>query len=70
MTMYIILSLRAGRFWDRMAVGVWFSALVQTGPGAHPDSYKMGNGSLSLGYSSGGVALTTHPHLAPGLKKE
>jgi hypothetical protein len=29
--------------------GVRFSATVQTGPGAHPVSYKMGIGSLSRG---------------------
>jgi hypothetical protein len=28
--------------------GVRFSAPVQTGPGTHPDSYKMGTGSLYL----------------------
>jgi hypothetical protein len=27
-------------------VGGGFSATVQTGPGAHPDSYKMGTGSF------------------------
>ena len=29
--------------------GVRFSAAVQTGPGAHPASCTMGNGSLSWG---------------------
>jgi hypothetical protein len=47
-----------------------FSAPVQTGPGAHPASYTMGTGSLSRGESGRGVALTTHPHLVPRLKKE
>jgi len=30
-------------------VGARFSAPVQTGPGAHPASYTVGTGSLSLG---------------------
>ena len=30
--------------WER---GAKFSAPIQTGPGAHPASYKMGTGSLS-----------------------
>jgi hypothetical protein len=29
--------------------GERFSAPVQTGPGTHPESHTMGNGSLSLG---------------------
>jgi len=31
---------------DRIPVGTWFSAPVQTGPGAHPASRKMGTGSF------------------------
>jgi hypothetical protein len=30
----------------------------------------MGTGSLSLGENDRGVALTTHPYLAPRLRKE
>jgi len=44
-----------------------FSAPVQTGPEAHPASYKMGAGS------SPGVKLSergVEPNLAPRLKKE
>ena len=44
--------------------GVRFSASIQTGPRAHPASYTAGTGSIPE------VVLTTHPHLAPGLKKE
>ena len=47
-----------------------FSAFVQTGPGAHPTLYTMGTGSLSRGWRCRGVSLTTHPHLAPRLKKQ
>jgi len=43
--------------------GARFSAPIQMGPGAHTASYTMGTGS------SRGVALTTHPPLAPRLKK-
>jgi len=31
---------------DRIQVGVRFSAPVQTAPGAHPASYRMGTGSF------------------------
>ena len=37
---------------------------------AHPASYIMGTGSLSRGLSGKGVALVTHHHLEPRLKKE
>jgi hypothetical protein len=47
-----------------------FSKHVQTGPGTHLASYKIGNGSLFYEQSGQGVALTIHTHLAPGLKKE
>jgi hypothetical protein len=64
-------SLRAGRSEDRIPVEARFSAPVQTGPVAHPASYTMGTGSFPGVKRAGrGVALTTHPHLAPGLKKE
>jgi hypothetical protein len=39
-------SLRAGRSGDPFPVGARFSATVQTGPGAHPASYTMGNVSF------------------------
>jgi hypothetical protein len=51
---------------DWMLVKVWFSAPIQTYPVAHPTSCIRGTWSLS----PGGVALTTHPRLAPRLKKE
>ena len=69
------------RSWHEIATG-WmvrgsnpggrarFSASVQTGPGTHLASYTEGTGSVSRGYSGRGVALTTHLHLAPRLKKE
>ena len=50
--------------------GLKFSALVQTGPVAHPASYTMGTGFLSRGSSDRGVALTTYRHLTPRLQKE
>jgi hypothetical protein len=49
-------SLRAWGSGDRIPVGARFSALVQTGPGAHPASYTMGTGSfLGVKWPSPGV---------------
>jgi hypothetical protein len=42
----IATELRAGRSGHRIPVGARFSALVQTGPGAHPASCTMGTGSF------------------------
>jgi hypothetical protein len=42
-------------------VGVRFSALVQTSPGAHPASCTMGTGSLPGINSGRDVTLTPHP---------
>ena len=41
--------LRAGRSGDRIPVGARFSAIIQTGPGAHPASYTMGTGVFPRG---------------------
>ena len=38
---------------------------VQTGPGAHPASCKMGTGSFPAVKGGRGVLLTTHPLLVP-----
>jgi hypothetical protein len=43
------LVLRAVLLGDRIPVRAKFSALVQTGPVAHPASYTRGTGSLSRG---------------------
>jgi len=43
---------------------------IQTGSGAHPDSYTVGTGSPFWGKRGWGVALTIHSHLALRLKKE
>jgi hypothetical protein len=37
-------SLRAGRSGNRIPVGAGFAAPVQTEPGAHPASYRVGSG--------------------------
>jgi hypothetical protein len=42
-----------------------FSALVQTGSGAHPASFTMGTGSLPVVKSGRGVTLTPQPLLVP-----
>ena len=39
-------SLRGGWSADRIPVWARFSALAQTGPGAHPAPYTIGNGSF------------------------
>jgi hypothetical protein len=45
--------------------GARFSALVHTGPGAHPASCTMGTGSFPGVKSGRGVTLTPHPLLVP-----
>jgi hypothetical protein len=47
-----------------------FAANFQAGFGVHPAFYKMNTLLLSQGVNGGDVALTTHPPLAPRLKKE
>jgi hypothetical protein len=45
-------------------------ACVQTCSDAHPASYPMDTGGLSLWVKHGrGVTLITHPHLVPGSRK-
>jgi hypothetical protein len=43
---------------------------VQNGSAAHPASYAMGRGTLSLGVKRPCVKLTTHLHLVPRSKNE
>ena len=57
----IATELRAGRSGDRIPVGARFSAPVQTIPGTHPASCKMGTVSFP-GVKSGWVVMLT-PHL-------
>jgi hypothetical protein len=47
-----------------------FSTPEQTGTVVHPASYTLGTGSFPGVRCGRGVALTTHPHLQPRLKKE
>ena len=61
--------LRGERSGDRIPVGAKFSALVETGPGAHPASCTMGTESLPRVKSGRGVALTPHPLLVPWSRK-
>ena len=46
-----------------------FPHLSRPTVGPHPSSYTMGTGSFP-GVKRPAVGLTTHPHLAPRLKKE
>jgi len=57
-------ELCAGRFGIESRWGRDFPP-VQTGPGAHPASCKMGTGSFPGVKCSRGVLLTTHPLLVP-----
>jgi DNA-binding transcriptional LysR family regulator len=58
--------LRAGRSGDLILVGeAKFSALFQTGPGAHPASCTIGTGFFSGVKSGWGVTLTPPPLLVP-----
>jgi hypothetical protein len=63
-------SLRAGRSGERIPMGARFFAPVQTVPGVHPASYKMGTDCHTRWWSDRAVALIIHPHLAPRLKNE
>jgi len=65
----LVSPIRAGRSGDRIPVGAWSSAPVQTGPGAHPVSYTMRNGSFA-GIKRPGLGVDHPPHPAPRLKKE
>ena len=60
----IATELQAGRFGIESRWGRDFTP-VQTGPGAHPTSYKMGTGSFPGVKCGRGVLLTTHPLLVP-----
>ena len=61
--------LRAGRSGDRIPVWTKFSAPVQTGPGDHPASSRMGNRSFPGIKSCPGVTLTPHPLLVSWPRK-
>jgi hypothetical protein len=63
-------SLATGRSGDRIPVGARFSATVQTGPEAHPDSCTMDTGSFPGVKCDRGVALIPYPLLVPRSKIE
>jgi len=65
----VVGALSVGRSGDRIPVEARFSAPVQTGPGTHPPSYKMGTGSFP-GVKRPGRRVDHSTHLAPRLKKE
>jgi hypothetical protein len=60
----IATALRAGRSGIESRWGRDFPP-VQTGPGAHSASFKMGTGSFPGVKCGRGVLLTTHPLLVP-----
>jgi len=51
--------------WTAFSGGLLGTPPVQTGPGAHPASCKMGTGSFPGVKYGRGVLLTTHPLLVP-----
>jgi hypothetical protein len=55
--------------WDRIPIGARFSAAVQTGRGAYPDSYTKGTMSFS-GVKRPRRGVGHPPNLAPKLMKE
>ena len=59
-----------GRSGDRIPVEARFSAPVQTGPGAHQASCKMGTESFPGVKSGRGVTLTPHPLSSAVVMKE
>jgi len=66
----IATELRAGRSGDRTPVGVRLSAPVQTGPGAHPASCKMGTGPFPGGEERPGRDADPSPPSSAVVKKE
>ena len=62
--------LRAGQSGDRIPLRARFSPSAETSTGTNPDCCTMNFGSLSRAQRSRGVALSTHLHLVPMLKKE
>ena len=62
-------SLRVRRSGILTPVCARVSAPVPTDSGVHPASCIMGNVSVYQAYSDRVVALASHPHLAPGLKR-
>jgi len=64
----IATELQAGRSGIESRCGRDFLA-VQTGPGAHPASCKIGTGSFPGVKCGRGVLLTTHPLLVPRSRK-
>jgi len=72
-SMFYILNVLLSRYSDwlwagRSGIESWWGrdfSPVQTGPGAHPASCTMGNGSFPGVKCGRGLLLTTHPLLVP-----
>ena len=63
-------SLRDEQSSDWIPAVATFSTNICTDPESHSASCTMGTGFISRVHIGLGMALTTHPHLAPRLKKE
>jgi len=55
---------------DRIPIGTRFSASLQTGPGAHPASCKMGTGSFPGGKVRPGRAADHSPPSSAAVMEE
>ena len=55
---------------DRIPIGTRFSASLQTGPGAHPASCKMGTGSFPGGKVRPGRAADQSPPSSAAVMEE
>jgi hypothetical protein len=71
-----VTRLRAGRLKEQGSIScggrnIFIFRSVQTGSGAHSSSFKMGTGGLFFRERiSQAMALTTHVHLVPKVKKD
>ena len=64
-----VVGIATGNRLDGPGIGARFSTPVQTGPGAHPASCRMGTGSFPGANGGQGLTLTPHSLLVPWSRK-